>query len=96
VSVSVPDSDTLTDTVPLKVDTPEGKNVRAGGYDKRGDMSAQPFLEAIIPDSNLRRGVAIEYLKADRATAYGEGVQKLALEQAASTAREQDDGFGHD
>jgi hypothetical protein len=63
---------------------------------KRGDMSAQPFLEAIIPDSNLRRGVAIEYLKADRATAYGEGVQKLALEQAASTVREQDDGFGHD
>lgn len=63
---------------------------------KRGDMSVQPFLEVLIPNSDLRRSVAIEYLKADRTTTHGEGVHKLALEQAASTVREQDDGFGHD
>jgi hypothetical protein len=33
VSVSVPDSDTLTDTVGSKMYAPEGKNVRAGGYE---------------------------------------------------------------
>lgn len=63
---------------------------------KKGDVAAVTFLQTLTPDPKLRGELAIQYLKADPSPANTEIILKLALEQADTTAREQDDGFGHD